>query len=208
MALPSPSGDIVPVVPLDSRNGKGCALASQSGEASDHMKSNNIVAMVGMQPLTKKPGHRTVDILIRRRRSDGNDTSVEGRHVPMAGRPRRLSTFPVLTDFFAKRRLIASYLVPPFDQVVTWSPVADMTAAPTTPVLSRLPPPSLFHHVHIAWQARPGVCPCVPSRRCIFTNRRYHLTQRRPVYAETTGIPCRSTYGVPASCQFAPRRII
>ena len=65
----------------------------------------------------------------------------------MAVRPRRQPICRILTDFFSKRRLTLSQSVPPFLQVVTWSPVADMTAATTKRVLSHLVPPVL-HHVH------------------------------------------------------------
>lgn len=54
----------------------------------------------------------------------------------MTARPRGHSTFRVLTDFFSKRRLSSFESVPPFLQVVIWSPVADMTAATTKLVLS------------------------------------------------------------------------
>jgi len=53
MALPSPKGESVPVVPCDSRNGRDCASASQRGEINAHMTNNSIVVMIAMQRLSQ-----------------------------------------------------------------------------------------------------------------------------------------------------------
>lgn len=73
--------------------------------------------------------------------------------------------------------------------------------ASLVPFLPQVPP-----RVNISWQVRTSVFVCAMPK-AYMQGAQVSPFSRRPLYAQTTGIPCRSTHGVPASCLFAPRRI-